>query len=362
MPSHGYGASVPVMPKKALKAAQEIVEKIPYKVKSIDDGAELALESSKARASAEFRDLDTIEQLDPEMIKHLEKLKAERPIYIPILEAEKGYGAKALSALEKSAKKRGADAAYLNASPYGGTRGLPSKEAAEKLKKFYKEQGYTVAKDYGDNAMMYKKLKLHSGDSKPVIANPAALAQKVYDRYSEGLSSAASGIADKILDTTTPQGLPNRQKFIDDNKPVVSFGTEMIADPLNFIAPGAGAIAKIAKSGKAASKIAEGLKIADKAPEAVQFAKEGFRVVNSGQPALETALAKSLRNPEAVIADIQSRGSLSAAEKARIIERIKPSPEAAAKLQKVEAKRINVDPKQIKDQAHAYFEAIKNSN
>jgi hypothetical protein len=142
--------------KKALdsKLIKQFAE--PYIVKKTDNG--LTLVSDVADASASFRDLDTIQHLDPEMLKYLEEIGSNNPVYIEHLEAQKGYGAKALKALEASAKKKGADGAYLNASPLGGTRGLSRSEAADKLKDFYEKNGYNIAEDYGDNAMMYKKL------------------------------------------------------------------------------------------------------------------------------------------------------------------------------------------------------------
>lgn len=136
---------------------KKIAGKIPYKVAAKD--GELALKSKVAKASGDFRNFDTIEMMDPEMVPHLEKLGANNPFYIQHLEADKGYGKKALDTIEASAKKRGADAAYLNASPVGGTRGLSQEDAAAKVRKFYEKNGYQAATDRpATNTMMYKKL------------------------------------------------------------------------------------------------------------------------------------------------------------------------------------------------------------
>ncbi len=136
-------------------------DKLPYKIAARD--GELALESAVAKGGADLRSLDTVELMDPEMVAHLEKIGAERPAYLASLEAKKGYGSKALAALEKSAKKRGADSMYLNASPLGGTRGLSQKDAARKVREFYERNGYAVAEDQQTNAMMLKKLRAQAG-------------------------------------------------------------------------------------------------------------------------------------------------------------------------------------------------------
>lgn len=200
------------------------------------------------------------------------------------------------------------------------------------------------------------------------IKNPADFVKDVYTKYSKGLSDAASTIADKVLQTTTPQGLPDREKFIKEQKPAVELGTELVGDPLNYIGAPlalAGVLAKAPKALKSANKIAGALKTAEKAPEAYKFAKEGFQVLNSGQPAIETALAKAARHPDMVKADIASRGSLNAEQKAAVqkylAEQAQISENNAEKLAKIEARRIKVEPQQVKDMAHARFEAIKNS-
>lgn len=154
----------------AEKLTEKMLKKVPYKVAAKD--GELALKSPVAKAAADFRSLDTIEMMDPEMVQHLEGFN--NPIYVEHLEADKGYGSKALKQLEDSAKKRGADSAYLNASPVGGTRGLSQDEAARKVQEFYKKNGYQVAEEYKDgdkltNTMMYKKLGL-VGSQAPKIA------------------------------------------------------------------------------------------------------------------------------------------------------------------------------------------------
>lgn len=141
---------------KAEQAVIQSAEKVPYKLKYIYDEDAIKLESPKAKGSIEFRDPDTVNMLDPEMNDFI----GERPAYINTLEAEKGYGAKALNKLEQAAKKRGADSVYLNASPLNGTRGLNQEQAAQKLKEFYSKNGYQTALDQGTNTMMYKKLGL----------------------------------------------------------------------------------------------------------------------------------------------------------------------------------------------------------
>lgn len=139
---------------EVVNAAEKQHDLVPYKIKNID--GDLVLNSPKAKATAELRDLDTVEMLDHEMMPYLENF--DRPAYIQHLEAEKGYGAKALKKIEQAAKKNGADSAYLNASPLEGGRGLPREEAAQKLRAFYESQGYKPAIDQKTNTMMYKKL------------------------------------------------------------------------------------------------------------------------------------------------------------------------------------------------------------
>lgn len=126
------------------------------KYKITDKSGELVLKSDVSRGTIEFRDIDTVEQMDSEMVPFLEPF--ENPAYLQHLEADKGYGAKTLKALETAAKRRGADVVYLNASPVGGTRGLNQETAAKKVRSFYESQGYIVAQDMGTNTMMYKPL------------------------------------------------------------------------------------------------------------------------------------------------------------------------------------------------------------
>lgn len=205
---------------------------IPYKIK--DMGGDLELISPKAKASASFRDLDTIEQIDPEMIPFLEQY--ENPAYIEHLEAEKGYGAKALKKLEESAKKRGADSAYLNASPLEGGRGLSREEAAKKLKAFYESQGYKTAIDQGTNTMMYKKLGLGAipvADINPLEAFKGVqknILEPVVSRYNK-LKSYITEPLSKQLDLTKDKSVSK------DLKTALDMGL----DPINLI-PGAAGI------------------------------------------------------------------------------------------------------------------------
>lgn len=163
--------------------------KVPYKVSHKDGN--LVLKSDVADASLDLRDMDTVESLDPEMVPFLEKSKGTVG-YVADLYADKGYGGKALTALEQSAKKRGADHIYLNASPLGGTRDLSQHEAAEKLREFYSKHGYQVAEDYGTNTMMYKKLKAEAGFKPWEIPGSAQTRELSEDEENDFLDEAAS--------------------------------------------------------------------------------------------------------------------------------------------------------------------------
>lgn len=200
--------------------------KVPFKV--VDDMGELALHSPKAKATAGFRSLDTVEMMDPEMVPYLEKL-GENPIYIESLEADKGFGSKALRQLEKSAKKRGADVAYLNASPLGGTRGLDQEAAAAKVRDFYKNQGYQVADDYGTNAMMYKKL-MAGAPASIGLTNPLDYIKKAATTYNEAKQKIADPLAGQ-LDLTKDGSLK------DDYSAFLG----MALDPVNLV-PGAAGV------------------------------------------------------------------------------------------------------------------------
>jgi putative intracellular protease/amidase len=129
-------------------------QRVPFKIKSDEYGDEFNLISPKAKISAEMRTPETVEQFDPEMISYI----GDRPAYINTVESQKGYGKRALSAMEEKLKKQGADSIYLNASPLGGTRGLSQEDAAAKVRKFYQNAGYVPAVDQGTNTLMYKKL------------------------------------------------------------------------------------------------------------------------------------------------------------------------------------------------------------
>ncbi len=160
-------------------------EAIPYNV-SAKDG-ELSLKSPVAKAGADMRSLDTVEMMDPEMMKHLEGAGIDNPAYLEHISADKGYGSKALAALEASAKKRGADGMYLNASPLGGTRGLSQQEAAAKVRDFYAKNGYQVAEDQITNTMMYKKLMGQAGAlGSPQQIQQAAAISALQNRKPDG--------------------------------------------------------------------------------------------------------------------------------------------------------------------------------
>lgn len=259
------------------KLAKKIAEKIPYKISEKE--GELILKSPKASATGVFMSPETMAEYDSSLQKIAEE-QATNPFYIPALEAEKGYGKKALEKLEKAAKKRGADIAYLNASPLGGTRGLSQEQAAEKLREFYKKQGYNVAEDQKTNTIMWKKLGL-TGDTQtlPSLANPAELVQKAYGTYTKGVGDVAKKIADKIYETTSAGVLTKEQQAQDPARKVLEFGTEMAIDPLNYLGPGEikalGAVAagiKGIKKEKAVKAVAEKLiQNAKKATESRKF-------------------------------------------------------------------------------------------
>ena len=162
-------------------------ERIPFKITNKDD--ELKLISPKAQVTGEIRDPETVEMLDPEMSPYL----SGRVGYIPTLEAEKGYGSRALRAMEDKLKKEGAESIYLNASPLGGTRGLPLEDAAAKVRSFYEKEGYVpiegIETSGPTNTMMYKKLMALSAMPQIDVSeqmNPLKVAQPYVEAYEIG--------------------------------------------------------------------------------------------------------------------------------------------------------------------------------
>lgn len=194
--------------------------KTPYKIVSGMD--EIALHSPKVNASGSLRTMGTVEMMDPEMVPRLEKL-GDNPFYIEALEAEKGYGAKGLNTLEKFAKKKGADVAYLNASPLGGTKGLSQEEAAAKLRDFYSKQGYQVADDYGTNTTMFKKLGVMAAPTAGYSMNPLDALGSLVNSYREKQGQVADAITDRVSQSFG--GADDLQK---------SFG-RMAFDPVNLV-------------------------------------------------------------------------------------------------------------------------------
>lgn len=272
-------------------------KKIAYKVAHKD--GELALKSKVAKAGADFRDMDTVELMDPEMVPHLDKIGAENPVYIPYLEADKGYGSKALKVLEQSAKKRGADAAYLNASPMNGTRGLSQEEAASKLKEFYAKNGYQVAEDQGTNAMMYKKLAaaglIGAAGSGKVIDDPSEIATQAYEGYDkyvqQPVSGAAKFITDRIIGQSTPDARVAQQVSESPAAGLAEFALEGAADPLNFAAAPLAAAGVLAKAGRGPKVLANLAKRSQEAKKvrATELVSE-YLSTPSGQSLVESAL------------------------------------------------------------------------
>lgn len=150
----------------------------------------------------------------------------------------------------------------------------------------------------------------------PTLKNPADLAKDAYSWYVDKLKQGGDLVADKVLETTTPQGLPDREKFIEGNKEWVSEGAQFVGDPLNLVA-GAGGLLKAKRAAKAVEGIAEAAKVADKATDAskaVEAAKavegmgeavkaeRGIKPMNIVKPSPEqiNATIESLRNPKRV--------------------------------------------------------------
>jgi hypothetical protein len=134
-----------------------------YTVRSND--GDIRLYSEPAQASGTLLGADSVQEMDPEIIDHLNKLgvSPQELFRLETLNSDvSGYGAKALKKMEESAKNRGAEYSYLNAAPMGRMGippGMTQESSAAKLREYYQNQGYEPVKDYGTNTMMLKKLK-----------------------------------------------------------------------------------------------------------------------------------------------------------------------------------------------------------
>lgn len=168
--THNEKPAYNIFDEKSLKPAHK------YTVRAKEDG--LNLYSEPARASGSFLDPDSVAEMDPEIMEHLEKagVDPKQLFRLETLESDiSGYGAKALKKMEESAKKRGAEVSYLNAAPMGylgKPAGMTQEQSAAKLRDYYQSQGYETVKDYGSNTMMLKRLKALMG---PITDDPAIL-------------------------------------------------------------------------------------------------------------------------------------------------------------------------------------------
>jgi hypothetical protein len=64
--------------------------------------------------------------------------------------------------------------------------------------------------------------------------SPLPALEDMLTKYRKGVGKAADWTADKVLETTTPM-IPGRDKFIQEQKPIVSGGLEMVGDPTNYV-------------------------------------------------------------------------------------------------------------------------------
>ncbi len=73
------------------------------------------------------------------------------------------------------------------------------------------------------------------------FVDPAEAAKQAYGLYNEYVQEPVSKVADKmsqkLLETINPAGMPNREKIIEEQKPMVKFGGEMAMDPINAFGP-----------------------------------------------------------------------------------------------------------------------------
>lgn len=165
--------------------AENIKPAHKYTVRNKED--QLDLYSEPARASGELMYPDTVSEVDPEIMDHLEKagIDPQKLFRLNTLESDiSGYGEKALKKMEESAKKRGAEVSYLNASPMGILgipQGMTQESSAAKLRDYYQKQGYETVKDYGTNTMMLKKLRGELG----LVPDSPALISALRNRQNE---------------------------------------------------------------------------------------------------------------------------------------------------------------------------------